>query len=468
MEIRTWIRRRAFWVGAASMVGVAAFVWAERPLAAGDGDAIGPDVIVWDLSGLEHWGGQQGKQAYSVGTVSCNIGDEPLLWVGSTNEHPVIAQNMYRLKDGRFEQIGMSWLKWAFVSVNGSACGSCINPGTGSLLGVNCSDPYGAYLNGSQSRLGPRSVVNAFTGEFPANHAHPGSGVLSGRLQVLDSDLDPAGNPGALYFVEGQYVAPDDSDAGNLHNNATHRQIWVQGGYDITFSRPGGGQSQNVRMAPGIEAWAAVDSTVQLMTIDVPDEGRLYLGWKPTHLGGALWNYEFALFNMNSDRSVGSFEVAVPDGTQLSNIGFHDVDYHSGEPYTNTDWTSTTTSIAVRWATEPYAVNPDANALRWSTVYNFRFDAEVPPAQIREVTLGLFKPGTPAALTVDLLNPYGDMNCDGFVDNEDIDPFALAITDPTLYATTWPNCNIDYADMNGDGFVDNEDIDGFIALIAVP
>ena len=39
---------------------------------------------------------------FRMGTNSCNIGDQPLNWVDATNQHPVIAQNMYRLKTGRF------------------------------------------------------------------------------------------------------------------------------------------------------------------------------------------------------------------------------------------------------------------------------------------------------------------------------------------------------------------------------
>src|SRR5690606_13501601 len=70
----------------------------------------GPDVIVGELPLVRYWGEAEGTTAYSIATTSCNIGDAHLLWIELSNQHPVIAQNMYRLKDGRFEQIGMSWL----------------------------------------------------------------------------------------------------------------------------------------------------------------------------------------------------------------------------------------------------------------------------------------------------------------------------------------------------------------------
>lgn len=62
----------------------------------------------------------------------------------------------------------------------------------------------------------------------------------------------------------------------------------------------------------------------------------------------------------------------------------------------------------------------------------------------------------------------GDLNCDGVVDNEDIDPFVLAVTDPAGYAVAFPNCNLLNGDINGDGVVDNEDIDPFVALLTGP
>jgi len=104
-----------------------------------------PDVIVGDLHQVSSYGNVGDIYAYSVGTVSCNIGSCWLDWISETNEHPVIAQNMYRIKDGRFTQIGQSWLKHGFFALSQELCNSgCINGG-GSHLGVNCSDPYSEF-----------------------------------------------------------------------------------------------------------------------------------------------------------------------------------------------------------------------------------------------------------------------------------------------------------------------------------
>ena len=59
----------------------------------------------------------------------------------------------------------------------------------------------------------------------------------------------------------------------------------------------------------------------------------------------------------------------------------------------------------------------------------------------------------------------GDLNCDGAVNFNDINPFVLALSDPNGYAAAYPNCNIMNGDVNGDGHVDFQDINPFVALL---
>ncbi|MEW6249055.1 MAG: hypothetical protein AB1716_00275 [Planctomycetota bacterium] len=67
-----------------------------------------------------------------------------------------------------------------------------------------------------------------------------------------------------------------------------------------------------------------------------------------------------------------------------------------------------------------------------------------------------------------VLNAPGDLNCDGAVNFDDINPFVLALSDPAGYAVAYPNCNILNGDCNGDGVVNFDDINPFVALLTNP
>ena len=372
-----------------------------------DTPASGPDVIVGSLNGLSNWGGVGTKSAYSIGTTSCNYGDTGLEWISNQNRHPVIGQNIYRLKDGRFEQIGQGWLKHGFLALAQNLCCTCNDPNNGAILGVGCSDPYGSSLNGSQSGLGPRSEVNAHTGYYPYPFTHGNQGSTGDaaykRIQVENSDLNPTLNAGASYYGEGHYIAHDDAGAGNGNNNASWIDINVGGTsggyYNLSLS------GSTVREEAAIHAWADADAGVVLTQAQVSGEGLFLVGSRAYDNGNGTYDYEYAVYNMNSDLSCGSVSVPTQAGTTVSNIGFHDVDYHSGEPYSGTDWAGSAGATSVDWATSTFGSNPNANAIRWGTMYNVRFTANAAPVS-GDITLGLFKsagslavaaevPGTP-------------------------------------------------------------------------
>lgn len=360
--------------------------------------SVGPDVIVGDITTPDNYGSVNGISSFAVGTTSCNIGNQVLQWQANNAQHPVIGQTMYRLLDGRFEQIGTAWLKHGFYALQNSLCQTCIPHPNGSALGVGCSDPYTASLNGSQSGLGARSEVNAATGAYPYPPVlnPPITNLLDRRLQAANTDLNPTQNPGALYFVEAQYVALDDSAAGNDNNNASWRRVLVTpfgSGFAISETGP------TAQAQSAIYAWQANDPSVVIQNVDVSGDGRFEVGVKVTNLSGGFKQFEFAIHNLNSDRSLGNFTLNFPAGTSVSNIGFHDINYHSGEPYSGTDWTSTTNPAGgtVTWSTVPYATNVNANALRWGHTYNFRCRAQTMPSGY---LLGLFKPGTPSNISM--------------------------------------------------------------------
>ena len=67
-------------------------------------------------------------------------------------------------------------------------------------------------------------------------------------------------------------------------------------------------------------------------------------------------------------------------------------------------WAVTQTTDSITWNSETLAQNQNANAIRFGTMYNFRFDADQPP-QNANATVGFFKTGSP--MTVAIQAPAG-------------------------------------------------------------
>lgn len=416
-----------------------------------------PDLIVGRISGIGEYGTVNGISAYAIGTTACNAGDVWLSWRDSgafSNQHPVIAQNLFRLKDGAFEQLGMSWLKHGFCAADSTVCGSCQNASGCDWLGLGCSDTYGWGLNGSQTYLGPRNEVNPSTGYFPFPHSSPtGHSTLRGRLLVAIADLDPSLNAGALYFGESEYITPDDAGTSTANNNNTYARVNVgnlsSGIYNLEFTGP------LTVGDPAIFAWQDQDPGVVLKQVDIAGDGRFWVGYRTTDNGDGTWHYEYAIYNLNSDRAAGSFSIPVGPGVSVTNVAFHDVDYHSGEPYDNTDWSSSASGGSVTWSSPAtFDVNPDSNALRWGTMYSYRFDASGPPVSVA-ASIGLFRPGSPDEVLFPAMGPEGscaaDFNGDGIVNTLDFLAFlnAFSAGDPS-------------ADFNGDGVVNTLDFLAFL------
>ena len=374
------------------------------------------DVAVSRIGGtgddFQYYGQAEGKHAYSFGTTSCNVGPIPIWWYthdsgGSpgANQHPVIAQNLFRIADGRIEQLGQSFLKHGFCAVNETTCGTCI-PTSCDTLGVGCADTYGSGLNdgrfgGAKSDIDATSGANTYPLVTPPT---TGSMTIRGRLQV---DVTEWALPGEIYLAEAQYVSEHDQLAGNGRNNASWREVEVD---PSTFAVQAVGPT--MMGDPAIRAWEALETGVTIETVMSADEGgpgvpgMYLLGYRVEELGGGQWRYEYALQNFSSRRAAGSFALPLcTDGVELSELYFRDVEYHSGEPYDGTDWVATVTASEVRWeTTTPHSVDPEGNALRWRTLYNFGFTADAPPASAT-ARIGLFVPGTPSELTASVEGP---------------------------------------------------------------
>ncbi len=393
----------------------------------------GPDIVVGDIGnngGLAQFGsatppGGVLQVGLATGTTSCNNGNVDFNFLQLPNpDHSVIAQNLYRMSGGtsndeRLEQIGQAWVKHSFGANQDDACSfGCTPYFNATKLGVGCSDPYAASQLAAQGNqvgaLGSRAWVNPFTGVFSVNprpenhtgHTHTGT---SHRVLVNASDLNTTLNTGATYYLEVQYDSPQEyawcqTHPGecNMYNNASYRRFNVTGTTSFTFAAA----APTVRMTPATGAWTgATSSTIE----PVPGvDGRAFVVYKVSGPVGGLWHYEYAIHNQNLDRSIQSFSVPLGCGITLSNVGFHAPPNHPGFPndgtvgdagFSNAVWTSTPTANDVTWNSETFAQNPNANAIRFGTMYNFRFDSDRPPQTVN-ATIGFFKTGTPISVAI--------------------------------------------------------------------
>lgn len=433
----------------------------------------GPDVVVSEITDSWRWGAQGPITAYTIGTGACNIGDEPASWVANTNQHPVIVANIYRLKGGRFEQIGMSWSKHGFYSENrrSPTCAVCSNPTPGQILNAGCYDAYDSALNASQTLLGPRSEVNPYTGVFPFPFIlgwQQSGGAINKRIQVLSTDSDPTLNPGALYFADAQYITVDEPVIARF-NNATWTEMFIGadagGGSYVMFN-----SSVDHVGDPGVFAWKFVDPGVTIRQVDVPGEGRLFVAYR-VYPENDAYRYEYAVFNLNSDRGVGSFTIPIDDAVSVT-TSFRDIAYHSGETISGVDWSATrgTGGAGVTWATDPFAVSPSANALRWHTLYNFTIVSANPPADV-SASLGLWRPGSPASVSVTVAAPAppappvcaADANGDNQVNGLDLSVFLSAFGTQTGDPGYTPT-----VDFNSDGIVNGPDLSVLLANFGCP
>ncbi len=200
-----------------------------------------------------------------------------------------------------------------------------------------------------------------------------------------------------------------------MNNNVSYRGYSVNSpGTASPFSFTATGTT--VREAAAIRAWTG--ATINQIEPEPGVDGIGLIGYKVTNPSAGVWHYEYAVYNQNMDRAIQSFSVPLGPGVTASNMGFHAPPQHPGwaadgtvgnAGYSSTAWTPAQTGSALTWTSETFAQNQNANAIRWGTLYNFRFDSNRPP-QTTNATVGFFKTGTP--ITVEIQSPTPDGSAD--------------------------------------------------------
>jgi hypothetical protein len=375
-------------------------------LASGSGSAGRTDIAIGQIANIAEIARvgtfPEGTSAISMGTTACNAGSAALPWLAPmAEEHPVIVFQLYRELDGRFEQIGISDARHGFFALPQSACEPCQDPsGDGTLLAPGCSTTNSAATNADQTWLGPRGEINPFLGTWSCEGSHFAGGEpdcvrrhtgeehgpLDHRLTARDEDLGVAG---AVYYCEAYYLTAGDVSKGN---NLGSRRCTMQYLTDHwLFTLPAGNP---LEPGPALARWGG-DAT----WAEVPGDGNVLLSVKVSELGGGLYNYEYALFNLDSDRRIRRISIPVGSASIVEHVGFHDPDGPGDD-----DWASSLASGTRTWDTDSLSVDPEANALGFGELFNFRFDADAPPVP-GQASLETWKLGPDNVFTVQTTIP---------------------------------------------------------------
>lgn len=414
------------------------------------------DLMVTDLPSIQMMGFAEGKVAYAAGLSICNAGPGTGAYVATTNQHPVWGLGLYRLVQGRFEQVGVSWLRHPAIAL-AQSCGVCAG-GDGSSLGPGCADATSAGANAAQASLGPRGEVDAATGAFPFPFGDPQGPTGNAIFKRCQAMLGDVSDTSALYFFEAHVVHPGESSA-TRENNATYRRATI---LPATAQAAPAGAARPGRAA--IYAWRdhglgidQADPTIEVREVRIPGDGLVLVASRVLPVAGG-WRYLYAIENISSHRGVSSLRVP---GLGAHAPGFHDVAYHSGDAIDATDWVFGAEGGASWRTAHTQDQLPTANAIRFGTMYTFSFESPAPPV-MGEATLGLFRPGAPSSLDVAAWTPRTcdpDVNADGNADQDDVAYLVGVIGGGANPSAIDP-------DFNHDGNADQDDVSALIGVVA--
>lgn len=324
------------------------------------------------------------------------------------DQHPFLVWNMYRIADGRIEQLGGSGVKHAFLTLNFNCDIDC---GSGNILWPGCEDVYSSGTNNSNFNQGPRGDIDPAGGLFfsTCSFFDPGcvgsqtnnSSSFENRLMIDESELD---TPDADYFLDSWYVVQHDIDIFNS-----------MGYHPITPTQAGSGwnfPTGPFAVGAVLEEWVALGDTDPLadhVEITVPSltpgasypdnqpQGHLRMLARATEVQPGVWRYNYAVMNFDFTRGIDRIDIPFAAGATLLESEFRSpvVDGVAGDPWTISRSGDTLSFVA-----------PANNTLRWFSLYNFEIETSVPPAgRPGTFVLHAAQEGSPSTFSADLVAP---------------------------------------------------------------
>jgi hypothetical protein len=404
--------------------------------------------------------------------------DENLTEIGPAN-HDSKEDNLYR--------IGDDCMRWCYYETNlfgdptirirgalpelqillPNGVPTLIPPGTPTTITVDIRDGEEAYVAGTgkmfyrlsggsyqqvalqhtSGTLYLATLPSAACGDTPQLYfAATGSGGTT--------VYNPSAAPTSVYSMlvgelDNVVNHPFETDTGwtvgDTGDNAT-TGIWNRADPVGTGAQP----EDDHTPAPGVNCWVTDSRGGALGDYDV-DGGKTtlksplfdlsayqhatisYWRWYSNDTGATPHTDVFKVdISSNGGTSWVNAETVGPDGVETT-AGWY---YHEFDP---ADFVSMTSQIRLRFVAADLA----DGSLVEAAIDDFRIDVFSCSNQFQ----------------------VGDLDCDGFINAFDIDPFVLALVNPDLYAIMYPDCDVMLADANGDGDVNAFDIDPFVELV---
>ncbi len=296
----------------------------------------------------------------------------------NNDQHPYLTWAMFREVDGRFEQIGLSGIKHAFLTINANCA---INCGNSNILWPGCEDVYGVGTNDSGGVLGPRDEVNSFlglwesTGSFfdpgsTGNQTNSSNNTDENRMVVEESLIGDSNND---YYISGWYTIRDDV---NIFNTMGFRK------YNLTDNGATWGlqSASSFTVGPASDAYVSPSTGVDLVNLIASQrvttlEGHLTVAAKIFDLGGGVFRYNYMVENHDYDPKLDQFEIPLIDSASLSSTVFADLDVSAANNWSFNQLNNKLTITGTA-----------ANAQAWGSIYSFSFTTNVAPV-VGSITL---------------------------------------------------------------------------------
>jgi hypothetical protein len=276
-------------------------------------------------------------------------------------------------------------------------CGTCVNPGTSTLLAVGCYDAYSANTNSNRFWLGPVDEVDPWTGlwnpfgsyfdrgdpevAFPQNQdgirsltSGAFADPVKNRIVLRETDLLA---PGQFYRV--LHIVCEGEHRDLRMNNSGYRGVTPSwNGTTWSFA-----EGPTTFIGSVLDAWpgATVGSAR-----NGDDDGHFFVAVKVTQPSPGLWHYEYAVQDFDNARGAAALRIPLCPSTAAQNVGFRDAD---SDPLNDWTWSHAGSELV-------FQAGPAA--LRWNMIFNFWFDCGVAPVA-GAVALDQALPG-PGALQV--------------------------------------------------------------------